>query len=101
MTTDKLRELIAKAEEEHIANGFVVEIAEDNLNNARQKASISRRKVMALRNLLIQAEKEIDKTICAKCGQRYGVHDHLNGYCPEGDWYHPANTFAEKKEVAQ
>ena len=59
MTTEKLRELIDKAETEHIANGFVVSIAEDNLNDARQKASISRRKVMALRNLLIQAEKEV------------------------------------------
>ena len=58
MTTDKLRELIAKAEEEHISNGILVDVCTDNLNAAIQKQIISRRKIKALRDLLIQAERE-------------------------------------------
>jgi len=58
MTTDKLRELIAKAEQEHLTAGVLVEVCADNLEEARKKARICRNKWLALIDLLHNAEKE-------------------------------------------
>jgi len=58
MITDKLRELIAKAEEEHLTAGVLVEVCADNLEEARKKARICRNKWLALIDLLHNTEKE-------------------------------------------
>jgi len=57
MTLTELRNKIDAAEELHIANGILVDIAVDALKAATAAQNQSRRELMALRQQLIERER--------------------------------------------
>lgn len=58
MTPDQLNQAIEEAEHEHMAAGFVVDIAQENLDAARDKARESRNKLFALYKQRHEMQKE-------------------------------------------